>query len=594
MNQLTGPTVNPPPSAPPSRALPYPPTFFGAASSAGPGSADPKSPMSPNAWDSPKFSYGGQATGRPLWPMATPGLHGYFPSSNYNNPPSHFVPTGILSSPLPPLSFPDPFANTRSAHPVYTPQGPTTLPQDSDVPDTASSVYSSNYGGVSAPEVSRAPSLSGSAFDASRHSQPPVTTPIFSVNQSVTPLPLLAPLFLEPYQLATALEKDRSRHPWENWEHQFLLYNLVGPEAPPGLIRYLVLPRKRSELTSLKCWRQLSEGVFNRTRTPGAILRQWLALRDTYGEIVQFAERTGLDLSSPRFEDPQAFVNAVIVAWKTNVGLSATWDTAGKPKPSAVAAWTHDPVNGWLAMLYQRLKEENAVLPEEAPDAPTPNASQPPSAHSSTDGHTGAPPSVCAAPQHRTHTVAPSPITIIPPPGQDDLISLSRRSNGPARSSQSPVEPTPEDLASVESDAASASALRGHPRGREMLREQRAAALAAKADYIHSLALRIRTQTLGYLLGLEQQEREKRLQIAMNTIHAYEPMSVNRVSAESWVSRTFFTTHPSDDFTRLVDAWKAKLDVAPAHLTYNHSLDRAFTTPPLPSPGSPDPFGWEA
>ncbi|KAG9100232.1 hypothetical protein FS749_015931 [Ceratobasidium sp. UAMH 11750] len=553
-NQPVAPAPHVPSRAPPGRAALYPPTTFGPVSATARPYIDP---TSPNAWNPSNLTYGiiGQGIGRSSRQPGAPGPQSNFPTLNSA---SHFIPTGILvdSPVLSPLF--DPFVNPRSPQILSSPQEVTVLPQ---VPENAGrSMHRSNV----------------------------------LVNQTVSPLPLSAPLFLPPHELEVELMKgDRSRFTWVNWEQQNVMSGLLGPHASPDLIKHLA-QKKRSELASHACWLELSKGPFGGTRTPSAILTQWLSLRDTYQEIIQFAESAGLDLTLSKFKDPPVFVNAVVAAWEANVGPGAGWGT--KLKPPVVAAWTHNPANGWLAMLYRRLTELNIELPpREASDQPTPTHSRSPSVRPSWTGHTHNEPedpsSAFSAPQLRAQAVAPSSDTAITPPSQVDPTSPDQLGHGPVQPVQpiQPIQPAQpaENAAYVESDVG--SVLDGYSHGWEMSDEQREVATAstslvdhARAGYIHSLALQARAETLGYLLGLEQREREMRLYIAMKVIHEYEPTSTSRVSAETWVRTTFFSSHPSEDFTRLASDWKAKLDATPIHLTYDPDLEQIFATCPLP------------
>ncbi|KAF8709313.1 hypothetical protein RHS03_03178, partial [Rhizoctonia solani] len=128
-----------------------------------------------------------------------------------------------------------------------------------------------------------------------------------------------------------------------------------------------------------------------------------------------------------------------------------------------------------------------------------------------------------------------------------------------------------------------------YSRAWDMLRGQHAIASAsaslasAKADYVHACALRARTDVLQQLVSLEQQERTMRLRFAMDVMRVTEGNDVTRNAAQSWVNQTFFTSHPSDDFTRLVKAWKAELALEPSRSNCDSDYQSSTpTTPPMP------------
>ncbi|KAF8697505.1 hypothetical protein RHS03_07765, partial [Rhizoctonia solani] len=130
---------------------------------------------------------------------------------------------------------------------------------------------------------------------------------------------------------------------------------------------------------------------------------------------------------------------------------------------------------------------------------------------------------------------------------------------------------------------------KSYSRAWDMLQGQHAIASAlaslasAKADYIHACALRARTNVLQQLVSLEQQEQAMQLRFAMDVMHITKGNNVTHNAAHSWVNQTFFTSHPLDNFTQLVKAWKAELALEPSHSNCNSDYQSSTpTTPPMP------------
>ncbi|KAG9123884.1 hypothetical protein FRC07_013640 [Ceratobasidium sp. 392] len=526
-------------------------------------------PTGPNTWNLSKFTHGtiGQASGRLLRQSGAPGLQTCFPTLNSA---AHFTPDSPPLSPLFDLGDP------RGAQPSSAPLE-AALPQAPDAPNAAHFEPQSDYGTASPPETLHAPSPSTIfPIDIAGGSQVANMSSDYLIDE-VAPLPLLSPMHLGPAELRAKLAKGRFNFQWDNWEHQTMVYGLLGPRAPANLIRHLVLPL--SQLGNHECWLWLSKGMFSGSRTTGALLTQWSWFRDVYLLILHFLESLGVDLGDPKFKDPQVLVKVLIVAWTTNVDPADSWGTTStKLTTTTIASWTHDQVNGWLATIHGRLQEAGVQFP------PRKDKEQPHLISSSTFLNT----------LPRFRVIAPSAtITAVSSPHQATSTSPDQLDNSPflpaqpiqvtqpAQRAETPTHAEIDTACPVPEDDSTESG---------MSHQQRAIGTSSvplfhsKADYIHSLAMQARAETLGYVVRLEQQEREMRLNIALSIIHTHEPTSATRIAAESWLKCTFFSSHPSDDFNRMFGEWKAKLDITPAQLTYDSSLERMFATPPFPSP----------
>ncbi|KAG8692778.1 hypothetical protein FRC09_010965 [Ceratobasidium sp. 395] len=297
-------------------------------------------PTNPDMWNPSKMSYSaaGQAAGRSHRSSAIVG-------SRFSSPVSRSSTNLLSPSPLLPDSFLD-------SYPTYAPSMPQESgapPQNSGVPDITDRVHSSSHRASSVSVISRSAPVGTAGLP-----QVPAIGSVYLADHMMSPLPLLAPLFLSAEELNAKLTNgDRYHFTWENWEHQLLIDELLGPNTPLSLICNLFALRGK-DLEDLQCWVQVEHTGFNKTRTPTAILNQWLVLRDGFQELVSFLERAGIDLNLPVFQDPRAVVSAVIMGWRTIVEPSTNRDSIIKLKLGAVAAWTHDPINGWLATFHKR------------------------------------------------------------------------------------------------------------------------------------------------------------------------------------------------------------------------------------------------
>ncbi|GAB1527543.1 hypothetical protein RhiTH_010719 [Rhizoctonia solani] len=156
-------------------------------------------------------------------------------------------------------------------------------------------------------------------------------------------------------------------------------------------------------------------------------------------------------------------------------------------------------------------------------------------------------------------------------PGPSEPSEQMQRPSAPTSPSfpASPASPAPEAERSSPQPHSPHTTTPGSPHAQNMLREQHAIASAlvslahAQAEYMHARTLQTRTNVLQQLLGLEQQEQALRLKVAMDVIRITESNDVTRSAAQSWINQTFFTSHPSDDFTRFATAWKAELALKP-------------------------------
>ncbi|KAG8723732.1 hypothetical protein FRC09_002001 [Ceratobasidium sp. 395] len=562
------PSTQPSPSALPARAPLHLPTILGPAAPSTGLHTDPINPTSPDAWNPSRMAHsmGGHALGRSHHPLVTP-------RPRFSSPMSYFASTNVPGpSPLTtPLA--DPFLDFNLTHISSLPPGPIPLSQDLGMPGLTSGA---TPGG---PRIPPAPEVA----------QPPSTSPAYLANHAATRLPLLAPLTLGPVELANKLSVGRAHHPWEDWERQLLIYALLVSRASPEFICDL-FSLEKSQLVNDPYWAQVSAGPFNKARTSTALNSQWVVLRDAFLEFIYLVESAGIPLS----RDPQAFVAAVLTAWQTTVSPGASWGTLNLP---VVAAWTHDPVNGWLATIYKRFLEANVEISTNK----ALSDSQPAPVHSDWDSQIlnepGASASVLPAAESCLSTTPRCLSTVtaleqatLPTPNQSDGNLAQSAQSSQSQGSLASKDPT---RSGTDNNLVWR---RDESRGLEMMREHRFVSEASvtiaegKANYLHGMAAEARTNAIGHLMTLEQQERKMRFEVAMNVIRACEPTSVNHQQAQSWLNQTFFSSHPSDDFARLLGKCYTKLNMVPAQLTYNPSFEDMFTTPALTSRALPSVF----
>ncbi|GAB1525281.1 hypothetical protein RhiTH_008439 [Rhizoctonia solani] len=356
----------------------------------------------------------------------------------------------------------------------------------------------------------------------------------------------LDPLFsISEKELESELGQSRSGCGWENWERHLIISELLGPNAPKLLILKLMdIPLKLSKVT------------FRGSRSVTAIANQIRILIETYTEIIDFAQQAGINLEAPKFHNPEALIHSIVEMWKQCVPSGGNWASARSKGLQAIdiVIWTHDPPRSWFSMTFSRLKEAGILQPRRGKSvqrAPSTPSQQLPSMSCNRGRQTQA---------RSVHTPGPSE-----PSEQMQRPSAPTSPSFPA----SPASPAPEAERSSPQPHSPHTTTPGSPHAQNMLREQHAIASAlvslahAQAEYMHARTLQTRTNVLQQLLGLEQQEQALRLKVAMDVIRITESNDVTRSAAQSWINQTFFTSHPSDDFTRFATAWKAELALKP-------------------------------
>ncbi|KAF8724996.1 hypothetical protein RHS02_08466, partial [Rhizoctonia solani] len=242
--------------------------------------------------------------------------------------------------------------------------------------------------------------------------------------------------------------------------------------------------------------------------------------------------------------------------WKQCVPSGGNWASARSKGLQAIdiVIWTHDPPRSWFLMTFSCLKEAGILQPRRGKSvqrAPSTPSQQLPSMSCNRGRQTQA---------RSVHTPGPSE-----PSKQMQRPSAPTSPSFPA----SPASPAPEAEQSSPQPHSPHTTTPGSPHAQNMLREQHAIASAsvslahAQAEYMHARTLQTCTNVLQQLLGLEQQERALRLKVAMDVIRITKSNDVTRSAAQSWINQTFFTSHPSDNFTRFATAWKAELALKP-------------------------------
>ncbi|CAE6506435.1 unnamed protein product [Rhizoctonia solani] len=363
----------------------------------------------------------------------------------------------------------------------------------------------------------------------------------------VFPLPLVSAMFLPKDQLDLELSACRSGMLWTNWEDQIILSKLLGPGAQVHFITILLRePRTTAHDSELNpVWSQLSVVSFRSARTVVAVLARWGLLVDTCNAILYFAVESGLDLYSPEFQDVELFVNQVITMWRCRVPEGEIWGTDLKLKPTDVAAWTHDPKNGWLAMMYRRLRESSVSLP--LMEVPEPS-----------------PPRWCSSRQSHCYELAnQAAIPLITPDNQF--------------ANNHEPRPVPE----------------GYSRGWEMLRDHRIVSTAstsvanAKAEWIHSQAVEVHAAILDRILERVYNDRDKRLELAMLYLKNTPDTSPIRSHLDAWVIQECFSSHPMDEVKSFISHWVTRIGFTPvANLKPDGA--QAVSIPPVPPLVLPD------
>ncbi|CAE6519091.1 unnamed protein product [Rhizoctonia solani] len=570
--RLTAPTANfPLPQLP---IWSYPLTAYGATNAHTGPLVDP---INPAAWNVTALTNGAtthvsETLHRPLPPS---GPSAYFLSSSHHNATphhlSHYWPVGTPSESLSLRSLQDPSLNR-----------PPPPPSTSPFSDAVASA--------------------------------PVNKPIYS-SARFSPLPLISANFLPEHTLDLELMRSRSGMSWANWELQIILFKLLGPDAQVHFILTLLRePRRTANESELNpVWCQLSAMSFRGARTVAAVLARWGALVDTCKVILYFAEESGLNLYSPEFLDVEIFVNEVVAMWRRRVPEGKSWGMDLKLKPADVAAWTHDPKNGWFAMMYRRLRESNVPLPLMELSQPVPNSCPPSSSSQRLKG--GRPTQSLSegcsplhslsgvyapVPQRRVSTAVsnsgigphPSSLRVLSP---HHIRSASRQSNDPglghqahpSQAAQSSI--APDDTA--ENNGPRPPVPEGYSRGWEMLRNQHVLSSAstsvanAKAKWINSQAIGNCAEMLDRLLERAENARERRLQLAYTFSQNAPATSAVLQHLDNWVYENYFTVRPLDE----LEGFITRVGLIPAANTEPDEV-QAAPTPPEPLLTLPDHY----
>ncbi|EUC60580.1 hypothetical protein RSOL_352510, partial [Rhizoctonia solani AG-3 Rhs1AP] len=378
----------------------------------------------------------------------------------------------------------------------------------------------------------------------------------YSAERPVSPLPLLSELFLPERRLSVELAVSRVNGKWLEWEHQLILSGLLGPQTPPSLIICLLRLSRRTRNEEslgdlLPLFRNISEVSFRKARGVKPISQQWCHLLDVFEEIEGFAIHFGLDPNSPEFDDIPVLVNRIVRAWRRHVPAGEGW---GKLKVTDITTWTYDARNGWLAMVYRRLKEVKIISPLKDWRQLV--------AVMRTPSHRGR--------QTQSEASAATPNSEMsppaPPPSQDALThELSHHVDELGRGSQpSPVTqpftaPNGPFTESYEPSSVLVNYLTVDP---EALGGSQDATPFPDPHFPSVMGPRppssvAHTLNFDHFLELVQGERAKRYKVALEIIRACEPNSTARLSAEAWITWEYFNTHSTDDVAR----WRAEFEL---------------------------------
>ncbi|CAE6381647.1 unnamed protein product [Rhizoctonia solani] len=372
---------------------------------------------------------------------------------------------------------------------------------------------------------------------------PPMHMGTYSTKCRVPPLTLVSELFLPERQLSAELAASRDNMKWVEWEHQLIVFGLLGPQTAPSLI---------------------------------------VLLFHTFEEIENFAVSHGLDLNLPEFDDIPALVNQIITMWRQYIPEGEGW---GKLKFTDVATWTYDTRNGWLAMVYRRLKEVKIRSPLKA-WRQSHASMRVPALHRSKQPQTEAP------------IATPDPKAGLPvvPPSQDTPTHESPRRVDELDWESQP-DPVTQSLTTpngpfVEPYSVSANYLAAD---REVLGVSLEATpspdpyLSFVTDHRPPSPVAHDTD-FDHFLRLVQSERTKRYLVAREIIRTCEPKSEARISAEAWIAWEFFNTHSTDDVARWMAEFELRLPHEAGALNSAQALTAITTSiTPLSLPGLDDP-----
>ncbi|KDN34885.1 hypothetical protein RSAG8_12072, partial [Rhizoctonia solani AG-8 WAC10335] len=404
-----------------------------------------------------------------------------------------------------------------------------------------------------------------------------------STYRQVSPLPLISELFPSERQLAIDLSVSRDNMKWVEWEHQLIMSCLLGPQTSPATIMHLMHmpPRARTEESLAELLPLFRNG------TP-----QWLQLLGLFDEIEKFAIHFGLDLNSPEFDSIPVLVNRIVAIWKHYIPEGEGW---GKLKLTDIGTWTYDPRNGWLAMMYRRLREVGIRSPRGG-QARSKASTRPPSDISDF--------------RYLSSSLTPSSNTINPTPPPSQAIPACEYpfqadgSNWESQSSQVAWSlATPSD-AFTEGDKPSPAPV-SNSQGLESLHDPHVTLGATDEgnDFLevdqevlgcsqdttlslrsHSPVAQADNNSFAHYLKLAQGERDKLYKAALEVMQTCDANSPARASAEAWISRCYFDP---DLVVRLIRGWMASFGLHISLGTPDPDQAPIITTPstPLSLPG---------